>query len=143
MDLDEIRQDHSVGGLILGWTESHVIGALGDDYSREVDEYGDLSIDYETRGILCTFWETNELTVSVFEWRHNAHVSKSQCNFHYCYEFVLTVFRKLRDGSARVSACWAERRPSNEGIRVSLGTMRMTENCACMRIYAVLIGSLD
>ena len=60
MNLDDIQPFRSVGDLTLGWPESKVIGALGDDYVREVDEYGDLSIEFEDRGILCTFWESDD-----------------------------------------------------------------------------------
>lgn len=60
MNLDVIEPHRSVGDLILGSTEGEVITALGNDYSRELDEYGDLTIECETRGIRCTFWETGE-----------------------------------------------------------------------------------
>ena len=60
MDLDEIRPHHSVGDLVLGWSESQVIKTLGDNYSREIDEWGDLSIEYESIGMSFTFFESEE-----------------------------------------------------------------------------------
>ena len=60
MNLDVIEPQRSVGDLLLGSTEREVIDLLGPDFEREIDEQGDLAIEYEDQGIRCTFWETND-----------------------------------------------------------------------------------
>lgn len=65
MDVDTICLSRGVGDLFFGMKKTEIVDALGDEYSEETYEFGDVELEYTQLGLCFTLWEDSEFRLGM------------------------------------------------------------------------------
>ena len=56
MNIDTINLLQGIDNLAFGMEKSSIVAALGNEYDEEIDESGDIHLEYSKIGLEFTFW---------------------------------------------------------------------------------------
>ena len=57
MNLDTIRLSQGIGDLSFGMKKMAIVSALGNEYSEDTNEFGDVDLQYTQLGLCFTLWK--------------------------------------------------------------------------------------
>ena len=98
MKLDEIYPKERVGEVVLGMKKEEIVSVLGDRFDEEVDEYGDVYLDFEEQGMFLTLWHDYEYRLGVIKTERTSMVLCETSLFdkskEETREFIKEILRK-------------------------------------------------